>query len=521
MTANYERVKKTPHHGINLPLFSLRNPKSSGIGEYLDLIPIIEWVSKLGFDTIQLLPLNDSGDDSSPYSAQSGIALHPIYLSLRALPYLKEVLPDCEEELDRLSICNSSQRFSYPRVHEEKIAFLWSYFDSSFDKFKNDPEYQAFVTNEASWLEDYALFKVLKHFHHGHAWWDWGTFAKNKTKEFLRSFKEEFENEMNFHMLMQFLAFSQWKKVKQAAEANHLFLKGDIPILISRDSADVWANQSLFMLEYAAGAPPDMYSEEGQYWGFPVYNWAKIEESGYLFWKERLKFAQKLYDLYRLDHIVGFFKIWAIPYGRPSKEGFFLPRDQNLWIPQGKKILEMMLASTSMLPIGEDLGAVPPEVRKALLELGICGTKVIRWERRWQEDRSFIPVDEYIPESLTTVSTHDSTTLREWWLEDGEEVSAYCQFKKWEYKAPLSYKKQLAILEDAHSSTSYFHINLLQEYLTLIPKLSWPDPKDERINIPGVVMDRNWTYRFKPTIDEITSNEKLAEIMRHLSSLAK
>jgi 4-alpha-glucanotransferase len=251
---------------------------------------------------------------------------------------------------------------------------------------------------------------------------------------------------------------------------------------------------------------------------FFIRNISKVEEKQCLFsFFPRNKAKKALFFL----SFVGFFKIWAIPYGRPSKEGFFLPQDQNLWIPQGKKILEMMLASTSMLPIGEDLGAVPPEVRKALLELGICGTKVIRWERRWQEDRSFIPVDEYIPESLTTVSTHDSTTLREWWLEDGEEVSAYCQFKGWEYKAPLSFKKQLAILEDAHKSTSYFHINLLQEYLTLIPKLSWPDPKDERINIPGVVMDRNWTYRFKPTIDEITSNEKLAEIMRHLSSLAK
>jgi 4-alpha-glucanotransferase len=518
MTANYEKVKKINHHGIALPLFSLRNPQSSGIGEFLDLIPMIEWCSKIGFDVIQLLPLNDSGSDSSPYSAQSAEALHPIYLSLTALPYVKEVIPDWEEEFQRLSVCNSSQRFNYDTVLHNKLDFLWRYFEAVFPKFQNAPEFQAFVLNEP-WLEDYVLFKVLKKFHHEHAWWDWGTFAKNKNKEFLRSFKEEFEHEMNFHMLVQFLAFSQWAKVRQAAVQFKVFLKGDIPILINRDSADVWANQEIFQLEYAAGAPPDMYSEEGQYWGFPIYNWAKSEETGYAFWKMRLKVAEKLYDIFRLDHIVGFFKIWAIPYGKPSKEGFFIPQDQNLWIPQGKKILEMMLASTSMLPIGEDLGAVPPEVRQTLRELGIPGTKVIRWERKWNEDRSYIPIDEYIPESMTTVSTHDSSVLAEWWLEDGEEVSAYCMYKGWEYKAPLTYKKHLAILEDAHCSGSLFHINLLQEYLNLFPKLTWTNPKDERINIPGVVLERNWTYRYKPTVDEIVTNEKLAEVMRHLSSL--
>lgn len=493
------------HHGIALPLFSLRNPLSCGIGEFLDLIPVIKWCQSVGFDTIQLLPLNDSGGDASPYSALSAIALHPIFLSLHALPFV-EMTPDCEEMLRVMRICNASKRFNYFNVLKNKEIFLRRYYEAAFDKIDALPEYHKFI-EENRWIEDFASYKYMKSLNQEKPWWEW-------TTDEIRN-----ERELNFHKMCQFLAFSQMGQVKLCAEEHKVRLKGDIPILINRDSSDVWANQSLFLLEYDAGAPPDMYSATGQRWGFPIYNWKRHEETNYAWWKERLRVAEKLYHLYRIDHVVGFFRIWSIPVHGTVKDGFFLPRDEREWLPQGEKIMRMLMASSKMLPIGEDLGVVPPEVRALLRKLGIPGTKVYRWERRWNEDRSYIPVQEYIVESMTTVSTHDSTTLSEWWESGGEEVDAFCKFKGWKYSPKLSYERHLEILKDAHSSKSIYHINLLQEYLQLIPELSFEEAKDDRINIPGVVLDTNWTYRFKPTIDEITSNPKLASLLRSLGRM--
>ena len=199
-----------------------------------------------------------------------------------------------------------------------------------------------------------------------------------------------------------------------------------------------------------------------------------------------------------------------------AMEGHFIPNDPALWIPQGEKIMRMMIENSSMLPIGEDLGVVPPEVRQDLGTLGICGTKVMRWERYWHGDWSFIPVQNYPRESMTTVSTHDSETLALWWRNQPQESGDYAHRRGWEYTPLLSYDYRMGILWDSHHSHSLFHINLLQEYLAFIPDMVWPDPEDERINVPGLVSEQNWSYRFRPSLEEITTNEQLADIMRNL-----
>ena len=501
----WQKIGRRDHHGIALPLFSLRNPQSSGVGEFLDLLPIINWCAEVGFDLIQLLPLNDSGTESSPYSALSAMALHPLYLSLWALPFL-DCLPQAEELLSQLQQCNSSRRFDYQKVYHAKLHFLRNYFEYAFEQIQTLLPYQEFVQSQ-KWLHNYARFSYLKKKNGLQPWWEWKITEVHD------------ENELNFYKMTQYLAFSQWAKVKEEAERKHIFLKGDIPILINRNSACVYEHQELFNLELSAGAPPDMYSQEGQSWGFPIYDWKKQEETNFNWWKERLHVAEKLYHLYRLDHVVGFFRIWVVPKGKTAKEGYYLPVDEKEWLSQGDKIMRMLLSSSSMLPIGEDLGNVPPEVRLKLRELDVPGTKVYRWERRWNTDRSYIPVEEYIPESMTTVSTHDSSTLSGWWQDDGEEVISFCQFKGWEYVPEFSFEKRFEILHDSHRSGSLFHINLLQEYLNLFPELSWADPDAERINIPGVVLERNWTYRFRPTIEEIISHKKLKSIMKAFAAL--
>ncbi len=496
----WEKIGMKSHHGICLPLFSIRNPESHGIGEFLDLLPMITWCKDIGFDVIQLLPINDSGPDSSPYSAHSAMALHPIYLSLGKLPFAKEFA----EELKQMNSDNTSQRVAYHKVLAAKDTFLKHYVKRALPELRSRPDYQEFLEEE--WLDGYARYKVIKELNQKMPWWEW--------KEIPEELNQE---DVEYHKCVQYLCFDQFSQVKQAADAAGIFIKGDIPILINRDSADVWQHPEIFDLHFAAGAPPDYFSKEGQHWGFPLYRWDVLEKTGYRWWQKRLELAEKLYHIYRLDHLVGFFRIWAIPEGKKASEGYFMPDDANCWIPQGEKIMRMMLNTCQMLPIAEDLGDVPPVVRECMARLGICGTKVMRWERRWTTDSSFINPNDYTPLSMTTLSTHDSETLEMWWKDFQEEAELFAKLINIPYSPVLDSEARKACLKASHTSASFFHINLLQEYLGAFDELAWEDPTDERINIPGHVLERNWTYRFLPTLQEIISHEGLANLLKSLT----
>lgn len=508
---HWSKIGPRHHHGINLPLFSLRSSQSCGIGEFTDLLPLIDWCRTLGFDVIQLLPINDCGPETSPYCALSASALNPLHLGLSALPYLDEI-SDAKVQLAHLRRLNHTQRIPYPEVHAEREAFLKTYFKEVGSKFLSTYDYLLFLSRYP-WLEGYALFKAIKTERNWEPWEAWPQeFHPGNSAEL----RQRFRQQIAYHCLVQYLCFKQMQEVKKTAELSGLFLKGDIPILVNRESSDVWQWRSLFSLEYAAGAPPDMYAAEGQKWGFPLYNWEEMEKSHYIWWKQRLDAAAQLYHLYRLDHVVGFFRIWGIPVDRPPREGKFIPSDPAVWIAHGESIMRMMLGHCPLLPIGEDLGTVPPEVRACLKHLGICGTKVMRWERYWDGDRSFIPYGNYPVASMTTVSTHDSPTLSLWWRDHAEEAMALARFKGWEYHPVLPQDQRRELLRDSHRTSSLFHINLLNEYLALIPLMTWPKAEDERINLPGIVSDSNWTYRFRPTIEEMISSAPLGNEMKNL-----
>lgn len=495
--AHWQKIGMRDHHGIALHLSSLRENEFSAIGEYLDLIPLLNWCKSVGFDVIQLLPLNDSGHDPSPYSAHTSIGLHPIYLKLSALPYLKD---------EDVAIPFVAKRVQYQNVLNAKLSFLQKYADTHFEKIAKLPAFIEFAKQK--WVQEYAEYQVLKEKNQDRPWWEWQDRTGDKKRE-------------QFYILLQYLCFDQMAQVKAAADREGVFLKGDIPILINRDSCDVYKHPELFKLDCAAGAPPDMYSSDGQNWGFPLYNWRAIEEQGFHFWIQRLHIAEKLYHLYRLDHIVGFFRIWAIPLGQTGKSGFFIPEDINEWIPQGKKIMLTLLQNSQMLPIGEDLGVVPTEVRTCLSSLGIPGTKVIRWERRWQTDRSFIDPKTFDPISMTCLSTHDSETLSQWWENDSEEVSVYAGSMGLSDTKLLDKEQRKKILTASHTSQSLFHINLLQEYLAMFDELRWDNPNDDRINIPGKILDENWTYRFRPTMEALLNHKGLQVLLKELSQCQK
>lgn len=408
----WKKIGIFPHHGINLPLSALHTNNSCGIGEFYDLIPIINWCAALKLDVLQLLPLNDSGNDPSPYCCISSCALNPLFLSLHALPHL-EHYPALKEKLKKLQSLTQSERIQYAEVHRQKFLFLQEYFDLEGKSHLKTKEFETF-SSQHPWLKPYALFKAIKNNVSKNHWTTWPKELQSPTPEEYERLLKAHSDHVLFHLLLQYLCFSQLEEVKKYANAKKIHLFGDIPILLSSDSADIWHHPEFFDLTLRAGSAPDVFNKNGQAWGFPIMKWDAIKKDGYSLWKERLETASHFYNIYRIDHVIGLFRIWAIPPNHPSKEGKYIPPDMNEWVPHGQEILEMLAKNSPMLPIAEDLGVVLPVMRETLTKMGICGTKVMRWERNWDGDKSFIPFQNYNPLSLTTVSTHDSETLALW-----------------------------------------------------------------------------------------------------------
>jgi 4-alpha-glucanotransferase len=516
--ALWKRIGIHPHHGIVVFLPALRSAKSCGIGEFLDLLPIIDWCQEIKLDVIQLLPLNNSDSDPSPYNPLSATALNFLFLSLHALPFLEEKA-ELRERLQEFAPFNKTQRVDYTAVQKEKERWLRAYFEAVREKLVNEDAFKAFTTHNP-WVKSFALFSTLKTLH-GNAPVDtWPALERSPTQEHMDILLRTHASAILFYTAMQFLCFEQLKSVKDYAQNKGIFLKGDIPILVGKESADVWLHPQYFDTHLAAGAPPDYFFSQGQYWGFPIYRWDALREDHFLWWKQRLKYASHFFDLFRIDHVIGFFRIWAVPPHTAAKKGHYVPETEEQWETQGRELLHMLIENAAgMMPIAEDLGTVPDVLPVCLREMGICGTKVMRWEREWKKKEEFIPISHYPPMSLTCVSTHDSETLSQWWMTRRSEVKKYVHFKKWDMPhipLVLPSDKRLEILWDAHHTSSLFHINLLQEYFALFPELVWPKPEDERINLPGPMSPVNWTYRYRTCVEEFTSHAGLLGAMKKI-----
>lgn len=502
----------THHHGIQISLLGLRSSSSSGCGEYTDLYPLIEWASSCGLSIIQLLPLNDSGPDPSPYNALSSCALHPIYLSLHHLPLLSKRL---KAKLPSFSRYNHTARVMYHEVYAKKMAFLQEYVEETKEHFEEDPEFIAFRDN-TPFLEAYALFKVLKEEFGDHNWQDWPApfrdITHNKKKEIAR----ERSHLMLFPEIIQYLCYRQLKGAHEHAKAHNVHLKGDIPILISPDSVDVWEHRELFDLSMAVCAPPDEFNKEGQYWGFPLYKWHAHHEENYRYWSDRLTFASHFYSLYRIDHAVGFFRLWAVERGGDPKDGRYIPSHETYWLEQGATILQALISASSMLPVAEDLGVVPEEVKQVILSLGMPGTRIFRWE---EENDIFFPLASYTPLSLAAVSTHDTPPLRQYWDDKPKMAASFARSINLPYVSPLCEADQRHLLTLFHKEVPcHLHINLLQEYTTLFEDLRYDLASEERINTPGYVLPSNWTYRYPFSIETLVKHEGLGKLFQDLAS---
>lgn len=514
--AHWSRIGLSPHHGINIHLSSLHSKESCGIGEFPDLIPLLHWLKKTGFDVIQLLPLNDSGKDPSPYNPASTLALNPAYLGLSALPYVSSNT-DLLQSIRKMQQAKKPKRVDYPTIYRIKIHFLRQYLEKFGEKIKKQPAFSTFVKNN-SWLEAYALFKVLADKHGSEIWAQWPEEHKNLIQSKRQILLKTHRQDIEFYILLQYLLFIQFKNVKSVADKLNIKIMGDIPFLISPDSYDAWEYRHYFNFELSVGSPPDKdFTPEGQDWQLPAYNWKAIEDDEFSWWKMRLKCAQPFYHMYRVDHVIGFFRVWAMKWGKKPKTGAYVPSEPELWLSHGIKVLSMLLKSSPMLPIGEDLlKGLPQMIRDCLSALGICGTRVARWEILG--DGNTIPFSLYHPLSVSTLSTHDTDLFESWWKKAPKQARPLAKYKGWSYPCTIDKKKRFEILRDIHHSSSLFHINLLQEYLAFFPKFTHSNLSEERINFPGTISPRNWSYRFIPSVEEITEHKGLLQLMKDLIS---
>ena len=501
--------------GTAVPIFALRTEKDFGIGEFRDLRPLVDWAAATGQCIIQLLPINDTTRkggwaDSYPYSPVSTFALHPLYINLQDLG-VKETAAFKKERAE----LNAMPELDYPLVFKKKMAHIRKAFEAFGAKDLASAAYKKFYKENAEWLGEYCEFCARRD-----------------------SLETEYYAWMQFHLdkqLSEEVAYARRKGIS---------LKGDLPIGVSADSAEAYWHPELFNLDSSTGAPPDFFSEDGQNWGFPTYNWEEMAKDDFAWWKSRLRVMSRYFDAFRIDHILGFFRIWeipseyssglnghfnpAMPYSEdeieymgfpieglfhedprhpgmyqpmitPDKMGldrnlvesyerlytdFFYHRHEEFWKRNAERKLPELLGATGMLACGEDLGMVPDCVPVVMEHEKILSFEMANMDkgRPWP----------YL--SVCASSNHDMPTLRM----QNQEANG-CDLEPWEIRR---------ILWDHLDSASMLAIFPLQDWVALDGLLRSKDFMKERINYPADP-NNHWKYRIHFNLDALNAATEL------------
>ena len=299
--------------GVAVPVFSLKTEESFGVGEFNDIKRLVDWAVKAGQNVIQLLPINDTTmthtwQDSYPYNAVSSFALHPQFIHLPAAGVRQDAAYKAKKaELEALPAID------YEAVNAEKLRLLRKLYDGAKGReTMASAPYKAFADANGEWLLPYAVFSVLRDQHGSPEFEKWGKWATYSAKK-AAAFADEHPAEVGFYCFLQFLLDRQLREAVDYAHLHGVALKGDLPIGVSRVSVDAWQHPELFHMDSQAGAPPDAFAEDGQNWGFPTYNWERMAQDNYAWWRARMGKMAQYFDAFRIDHILGFFRIWEIP----------------------------------------------------------------------------------------------------------------------------------------------------------------------------------------------------------------
>jgi 4-alpha-glucanotransferase len=506
-------VPKGRLSGILLPLFSLRSRGDFGIGDFGSVDGLFEWMAAARQRLLMVLPLLPTApNDSSPYSTRSAFGLNPLFIDLQALPeFIDAGLSSDERRM--LEEARGSRRIRYDLVFPLKRAVLrrafevfetrhWETGDARALEFRRWQEVQS------AWLEPFSIFAAISADHHHRAWWEWPAPLRDRDPQALAAEKSRLSREVMFHAWLQWVAETQWEKVRAKARNKGILLCGDEPFIIGQDSADLWSNPRQLRRDARLGVPPDDFSATGQDWGLPYFDFAEMEKDGYAWLRFRARKAASYYDVRRVDHAVGYFRQWLRDEQNPI--GRFVPSLEAEQKKLGERHFRLLSEGAGI--IAEDLGVIPKFVRATLLELGLPGYKVMRWAR---EDGAYQDPHAYPRVSMVTTGTHDTETMREWW-----EAAA-----QWERDAVVRIFPELRALEPTVEWTPAVHEALLAAAenatsdLCVIP---WQDVLGtrDRVNLPGSIGDSNWSYRVDQTSEELLSHEETrrgAELIARLT----
>ena len=578
--------------GVAVPVFSLKSNNSFGVGEFLDLKLLADWCNKVGLKMIQILPINDtrtdgSWDNSYPYKAISTKALHPIYLNLDKMGQLVDE-NDREYFKQQKEILNAKDYVDYPEVMKVKDDYFRKIFLQTWNDIKEREDYKTFFNENKDWLVPYASFCSQRDYKSTRLQVESQSrkVAKSQSSESMSMSESMSEPEFSY-----FLQYHLDKQLKEAVDYLHergVALKGDIPIGIGRDSVEAHTNPELFNLDCQAGAPPDAFATEGQNWGFPTYNWEAMAKDDYQWWRERLTQMSRYFDAYRIDHILGFFRIWEIPieYSQGTMghfspalplelndivietqslsdsvtqrlgdlfigdkhdsnkfhprinmhlteayqtlddaqkealnkiyDDFFYRRNEELWKAEALKKLPKIIEASDMLVCGEDLGMVPACVPEVMQQLNILSLEVQRMPKKF--GATFVNPKENPYLSVDTTSTHDTSTIRGWWEENGEMTNRFYREMLGHHEgAPYFAEPWVCkeIVRQHLESSSMWTILPIQDFIAMDGDFRWDQTQREQINIPANP-HHHWCYKMHQSLEEILERQYLNDMLSEM-----
>jgi 4-alpha-glucanotransferase len=499
--------------GILVPLFSIPSSRSWGIGEIADIGDFARWIESAGMNVLQLLPINEmTPGETSPYSAMSAMAIDPQFIAVEQVEDfvstggVQSLPAECHAQLTAV---RASARVDYAGVRRLKDAALRRAFAHFHETewrrgTRRSAALQGYIWEQGWWLDDYALFRAL-HAHHGEKpWGEWPEALQRRDGEELNRARQDLADDVLYRQYLQWIADAQWADARRAAGPVALF--GDLPFMVSSDSADVWAHQDLFRRDASVGVPPDAFSVTGQDWGLPVYRWDVLAERGFDWLHDRARRNAAIFEGYRIDHLVGFYRTYVRPHdGSPAH---FVPANEEDQIRLGEPIIEAFRSAGSEVT-AEDLGVVPDFVRESLARLNVPGYKVQRWERRWHvEGQPFKDPRDYPEVAVVTSGTHDTEPMAVWWehapVEERRAVLAIPSIR-----SVLTDEDRAAAIDETTLTAALREALLTSLYgssagLLILPiqdVFGWTG----RINQPATVNSDNWTWRMPWPVDRLRS----------------
>lgn len=489
---NFQKVNDNRTSGVLMHISSLPGPYGIGtMGE--NARKFVDFLVNAGQTYWQVLPVGPTSYGDSPYQSFSTFAGNPYFIDLE---YLKNDGLITQEELNPLNENVDIEKIDYGRLYHERYEIL----RRAFERFDlSSIDFSSFCKQESFWLNDFSLFMALKDANNGNSWTQWDEKYKLRNKEALKDFEETNKKDIFFHLFIQYIFYKQWIALKEYANSRGIKIIGDIPIYVAEDSSDVWANPQLFLLKpdltpaFVGGCPPDAFSDAGQLWGNPVYNWDENKKENYRWWIERIRSSFKIFDCVRIDHFRGFESYWQIPAGDDTaKNGSWQKGPAYDLFRQIKEDL-------GDLPIiAEDLGYMTKEVYEFRQQTAFPGMKIIQFAFNEEMNSEHIP-HNYTTDYVVYAGTHDNETLRGWI--DNQDPSLLQRAKEY---AGLTEEEgyNWGIIRLCMTSVADTAIFQLQDLLDLG---NWA-----RMNLPGT-LGTNWQWRAK----ELPSDELKDRLYRY------